>query len=202
MMHKWYKISGTALLLAALGGPVRAQQTGQDQSQSQGQQPAPDQGTAPIPAYRSPLASAANNGDVDTDAQELTPDNRALSGVQALSIGMPTSRTYWQPHIDVSATADSNPNETANGSGWGAWASIYGGADVHWVNGNSNMTVSDLSGGLFSNDSTAPNGIVEGLNFAEQLSFRRWNLSFLDQLNYLPESSLGFGTLGGTTLGG
>ena len=70
------------ILLAAMGAvalsgtAVRAQQQeppdtqqGQPQGQPQGQQP-----TAPIPAIRSPLAGATDNGDT-SDAQELTPDS-------------------------------------------------------------------------------------------------------------------------------
>ncbi|HXX44117.1 MAG TPA: hypothetical protein VEJ38_05270 [Candidatus Acidoferrales bacterium] len=64
------------------------------------------------------------------------------------------------------------------------------------------MTLSYKSGGMFSNYTGISNGIVQGLTFKDQLAFRRSSLSFFDNLNYLPESSFGFGGLGGNaTLG-
>ncbi|HKR30746.1 MAG TPA: hypothetical protein VJT08_09720 [Terriglobales bacterium] len=44
------------------------------------------------------------------------------------------------------------------------------------------------------------NGIVQGLSFADKLSFRRSSLSFFDQASYLPEAAFGFGGLGGAGL--
>ncbi len=188
-------ICWATLCVVALGVvPVQAQQ------QSQNQQQSSDQAAAPIPAYRSPLASAADNGDSDSandNSDQLAPDNRSLAGAQNLSLGEPTTRSYWQPHFDLSASADSNPLEATNETSWGAWTSVSGGVDVHRISGNSNMTLSYTSSGMLSSESNVPNGIVQGLSFADKFSFRRAAISFFDQLNYLPESALGFGGLGG-----
>src|ERR1700690_1893594 len=105
-MRALSNILGVALCVASLCAPaVRAQQQGPDQTQ---QQTPSNQGatqpSGPIPAYRSPLASAANNDeDTDTDT-DLTPDTNSLTGAQNLTLGMPTARTYWQPHIDITST--------------------------------------------------------------------------------------------------
>src|SRR5271155_3667773 len=104
---KYISIGGIWLLLLSCA-PVRAQQqAATPQDQQQGQQP-----SQPIPAIRSPLASAADNGDQDEapNPQELQPDTRALTGVEDLSLGtMALEHSYWQPRLALSEAVDSNP---------------------------------------------------------------------------------------------
>jgi hypothetical protein len=169
----------------------------QDQGQGQSDQ---NQSQQPIPAYHSPLASQADNGSSDTGTGAETPDTRALAGVQNLSLGGPeTVRSYWQPRVDIFGSADSNAQETPTGSTWGTWASFSGGVDMRWISGGSDVTLSYTGGGMISSGTNASNGIVQELSFADELMLRRWKLTFLDQVNYLPESSFGFGGLGGGT---
>jgi hypothetical protein len=210
-MRTVFNILAAVLCIGALFAPaMRAQQQGQDQGQQQGQDQTqqqtpspqePTQPTAPIPAYHSPLAGAADNGE-DTD-NEVTPDTSALTGVQNLSLGTSATRSFWQPHIDVFTTINSNQAENAGGStSWGESTSVAGGVDLHHRSGNSDLTFSYLGGDSFSNSSSVSNGVVQGLNFAERLSFRRSVLSFFDQLSYLPQSSFGFNGLGAVPLPG
>ncbi len=188
--------------------PSRAQQQPQDQNNGQNNSQGGDQNsnqgpvqsTPPIPAYRSPMAAAADNG-TGQETQELAPDNRPLSGVQNLSLGIPMNHSYWQPYVDLTATADSNPQETAGSTGWGAWAAVYGGVDLVRNSSNSMLSLSYLAGGMFSNQSDVGNGIVQELGFSDRLNFRRWSVGLFDQLSYLPESSFGFGN-GGISLPG
>jgi hypothetical protein len=203
-MRRVFNIFGAALCVAALSAPaVWAQQQTPDQTQ---QQTPPDQGatqpSGPIPAYHSPLASAAGNENDEDTGTELTPDTRPLTGVQNLSLGAPTTRNYWQPHFDMISTIDSNPLENAGSSNWGTWSSFSGGVDLHRTSGNSELTLSYVGGGMISNDTNASNGVVQGLDFYDKHSFRRWAISFFDQLNYVPESSLGFNGLGAGALPG
>jgi hypothetical protein len=203
MIRTFHKTIGIALIVLGLGVPgVRAQQQGQDQQQPADQQQPPNQSSAPVPAYHSPLAGVAGNGDVDSNTQQLSPDTRPLAGVQDLSLGAPITRSYWQPHIDFSGTADSNALETPTGSSWGGWISLSGGIDVHRTSGNSDLTVSYTSGGMFAIDSVASNGLVQGLAVTDKYSFHRTTLTFIDQLTYLPEASTGFAGLGGVPLPG
>jgi hypothetical protein len=178
-----------------LGVPVAR---AQDQSQ--------DKAAQPIPAYHSPLASAAGNGDDDenADSQKLVPDNRALTGVQELSIGMPaTAHSYWEPHLNLSSTVDSNPLNGSGTNSWTTFTSFFGGVDLHRNSGNSAMTLSYVGGGSFSNDGGSSNGITQGLNFSERLTYRRYAISFFDQLMYAPQTALGSaGIPGGPTLPG
>jgi hypothetical protein len=214
MMRTAFNFVAALLCTVALCTPaVRAQQQSQDQGQqqapdqSQQQTPAPPgptqptQPTAPIPAYHSPLAGAADN-DEDTE-NEVAPDTSSLTGVQNFSLGAQATRSYWQPHFDLFSTIDSNPAENAGGStDWSYSTALSGGVDVYRNSGNSNLTLRYLGGGTFSNNSTAGNGIVQSLGLSEKVTFRRWVLSVIDQLNYLPQSSFGFNGLGTTGLPG
>jgi len=196
-MHALNKLVGAALCVVALAVPAAW-----GQQQQTGQQQTPDQSAPPIPAYKSPLAGAADNGDDESGPPQLAPDTRALSGAQDLSLGTPTTRSYWQPHVDVFSSLDSNSGETPNTTAWSTWTSVTAGVDMHHVSGNQDLSASFDSGGMISNNGSASDGYVEELSFADRISYHRSVISFFDQLNYLPESSLGFGGLGQTTLPG
>jgi len=178
----WY-IACAALLW---GQSVQAQQQGQDQSAS------------PIPAYRSPISVIGANGDAETNNSN---ENQPLSGVQPLSLGMATTRSYWQPRFNISGTADSNPTETGDGKNWIAWTSASAGVDIHRLRGVSDLSVGYTAGGMYSNEYASGSGVTQGLNLAERLSFRRSTLSFFDQASYMPESAFGFANLSGAGLG-
>lgn len=206
-MRKLFNVIAIAACVGTWGaGTVRAQQS-QDQTQppAQGQQQAPDQGASqpqgPIPAYRSPLAGVTGGADQQA-AADLAPDTTPITGVQNLSLGTPRTHSYWQPHVDISSTIDSNPNETtATTSNWGTWTSLSGGVDVHRASPSNDLELSYVGGGTISNDADASNGVVQELSFSDKYMFRRWNLSFFENLNYLPESSFGFNGLGAGTGG-
>jgi hypothetical protein len=173
--------------------------------QQQGDQPPPtpaDQAAAPIPAYRSPLASAADNGGDEgliADPNKLIPDSHSLTGAQTFSIGeMATHHSYWQPHVDFTSTVDSNGVNTTTATGWTTWSTFYGGVDLHRIAGNSDLSMLYSGGASVSNDGSANNGIIQNLAVSERLAYRRATISLLDQLNYLPENAFGsqFGNLG------
>ena len=175
--------------------------TDSQQGQQQGQQP-----EQPIPAIRSPLASAADNGDEDETAnpQQMQPDTRSLTGVEDLSIGtMAIEHSYWQPRLAVAETVDSNPGLSTAGNSWGTWTSLLGGVDIHRVSGVSELLVSYTGGGMFSTgDNSSPTGTVQELSLTDRFSFRRWTFAVFDQTSYLPESSFGFAGAAGAGLPG
>jgi hypothetical protein len=189
--------------ILAMGAPITQAQ--QQQPEQQPQQPV-DQPQRPIPAYRSPLASAADNGDEDnlnTNPQKLAPDNRSLSGAQVLSLGeLATTHNYWQPHVDVSVTADSAGLGQTNVTGWTSWSSVFGGIDLHHISGTSNLSLLYSGGVSISDDGSSNNEVVQSLQFIEKLTFRRTALSIMDQLSYLPEAAFGFQGAGGGNIAG
>jgi hypothetical protein len=204
-------IGACVFCIVALSAPaLRAQPQAQDQSQqqtpdqSQQQTPAPQaptQPSAPIPAYRSPLAGAASNEDEDT-SPEITPDNRSLTGVLPLGLGMPNEHSYWQPHFDVFLTVDSNPTESTGKTSWDAWTSLSGGLNVHKVSANNDLELTYLGGGEISSESSVSNGVIQELVLTDKITFHRWALTLFDETTYLPESSFGFGGVGAGGLPG
>ena len=192
---------GLALLALCAPG-VRAQQQDQNQQPQQTQ----DQSAPPIPAYRSPLASAADNGDADNpnlDPQKIIPDDHALAGAENLGLGIPTlTHNYWQPHVDLVSTIDSNPTVAPGQTGWSGSTSFLAGLDLRRTSGNSDLTMTYLGGGTLSNTGNASSGIIQGLDFKDKISFRRVSVSFIDQLSYVPGTSFGFAGLGTIQLPG
>src|ERR1700691_3773863 len=169
-------------------------------SAAQAQQQTQDQ---PIPAYHSPLASQADNTDPNAPPAQLSPDSNALTGVQDPTIGIPsTNHSYWAPHVDLSVTLDSNPPDGGGSSGLTTWTSLTGGVDLRWMSGRSDMSLSYIGGGIFSNDGSSTNGIVQDLNFVDKFKFRRWALTLIEQASYSPESAFGSGGFPGIDLPG
>jgi len=195
-MTSLYRIAGTLIFVMAIGvSGAQAQDQSQPQQPDQTQQPEkPQEAQQPIPAYKSPLASQADNGDTANEPMQLAPDTRPLTGIQDLSLGVPQDRhSYWQPHAEVDLIGDSEPPESAGG-GWTAWTSVIGGVDVHRFSGNSELTFDYLGGGVFSTGGGTGNGILQDANLEAQFSFRRWTLTIIDELRYTPE--LAFGNIG------
>ena len=177
--------------------PADNQQDQQQGQPSQPQQPQQTQPSQPIPAIRSPLASVADNGDAATpNPQDMVPDTRPLTGAENISVGsIPAGHSYWQPRVSLVGTADSNPQFVTSNGSWATWIALLGGVDLHKVSGVSDLFVSYTGGGMFSNDSGAPNGVIQALTLRDKYSFRRSTFTVFEQLNYLPESSYGFAGL-------
>jgi hypothetical protein len=205
-MKKCYQCVGWAVLAVVISASsARAQdqqqpqQTQPDQpQQTQPQQPQqPDQSGGeeqPIPAYKSPLASQADNGNTDANTPiQLLPDNAPLTGIQSLSLGVPLHRhSYWEPHAQFDATVDTNP-PTNERSGLTLWSTIAGGVDLYRYSGNSEISFQYLGGGIFSNNDNAGGGggILQDANLSVEFTSRRWSLILLDELRYSPENSFG-----------
>jgi hypothetical protein len=191
-----HQIAGTLIFAMAIGVSVaKAQDQSQPQQPDQTQQPEKQQeAQQPIPAYKSPLASQADNGDALSEPMQLGPDNRPLTGIQDLSLGVPLDRhSYWQPHAEVDLVGDSEPPNSSAG-GWTAWSSVIGGIDLHRYSGNSELTFEYLGGGVFSTGGGTGNGVLQDVNLDAQFTFRRWTLTLIDELRYTPE--LAFGNVG------
>jgi hypothetical protein len=197
-MPRLRHIFGVLLCVLILGVRCAPAQQTPDQTQD----PTQDQGQAqpaqPIPAIRSPLASAADNGsDLYPNPQQLSPDTNPLAGVQDLSLGeMPMTRNNWQPHVDLFLGATSNALDSKGNSGWAPWNFVLGGVDLHLVSGVQHLFVNYTGGGVFTGGGHGGNGVYQALNLADQFKLQRFTLTFLDQFSYSPEPSLGAGGFG------
>lgn len=172
------------ILLVPCALPAGAQQT-------QDQQRTTTQSQAPIPAYGAPAESTEGNG-----TPTLEPDKTPLTGAQEATLGTPSeNRTYFQPHLYVTAMGDSNPLD-GSGSGWLGDTSIIAGLDLHVTSARSDFSLTYSGGAVVSNDPAFGNSSIQQMGFAEKLSWRRTDLSFFDQLGFIPENSFGYGLQG------
>ncbi len=207
-MGKLHRIAARVLFVIAISVPAaRAQEQQQQpppsQEPEQPQQPDETQGREqPIPAYKSPLASQADNGDSANGPIQMLPDNSPLTGIQSLSLGVPLHRhSYWEPHAQIAATVDTNP-PTNSRTGLTLWSSVAGGVDLYRYSGNSELSFQYLGGGIFSNNgsvgggsvgggNTRGIGILQDANLSADFTFRRWTLLLIDELRYSPENAFG-----------
>src|SRR6202162_5241430 len=195
-MRSLYQIAAIIFAVVISVRAAQAQeQPAPNQPQQPQQQPEQQQGAEqPIPAYKSPLASQADNGDTISGPTELAPDDRPLTGIQDLSLGVPLDRhSYWQPHAEIDLVGDSEPPNSSAG-GWTTWTSVIGGIDLHRYSGHSELTFEYLGGGVFSTGGGTGNGVLQDVNLDAQFAFRRWTLTVIDELRYTPE--LAFGNIG------
>lgn len=193
LLHHKSWMSGL-LLVAVCATPAKAQQSQTSDTQNQQNQQDQQNQSAPIPAYRSPFASAVDNGDSQDEGQTAQPDTRPLTGAQYITLGgIATTRSYWQPRLDLFGSGDSNPLESPVNSNWGTWTSFEGGADIYRTSGRSNLTLNYTGGDIYSNDAAVPGGPVQELNFEDKISFRSVDISFLDEFSYIPELLFGVG---------
>lgn len=177
----WWIIAAAAFSCAT---PLRAQQENEEK---------------PKPAARVLLPLPNLNGDQQNDSdqdqgQNLQPDNGPLTGVQAPTLGSPTMRhSYWSPGIQYSNTARSKPLNTSANAGWVSTSYAAGLFSLFQEWRSSLLTMNYSGGGYFSNYSSQNNGQFHQLALGYNIDARRWQLLFIEQFAYLPESAFGFG---------
>jgi hypothetical protein len=191
-MRRFHPSPFILLCLTALVVPsARAQQQPTDQSAPTGQSGQPN------------AAPNTEEEPTDVNGNRLTPDTRALAGVQNVSLGVPAlEHSYWQPSLYVTAAGDSNPLLTPNTTDWTTWTTILGGLTVRADANHSEFTMDYVGGGSISNDASVENAIVQEIQIGERIIGKRTTLSLLDQADYIPETSFGYGGLNALTLPG
>ncbi len=199
MRGGFYILASLICAAALAASPVRAQEP-QDQTPPQTQDPnaSSENPSQPIPAIHSPLAGVNGNGQDDQGVPQKTlPDTTPLSSVENISIGKaPLDHNFIQPQFRIFSTADSDGLSANGNSGWSNWTSFLGGIDLHDASGISNLLLSYLGGGTIAIGGTASDSTIQQLRLNESLTWRRTQLTFIDQFDLLPESSFGFGGLG------
>jgi hypothetical protein len=198
MRNLCYRVCAPLAFILVLAPAAQPQQQQQDQTQQQQQQQSTEQPSQPIPAYHSPLASlAGSDQEQEATPSEITPDTRPLAGAQELGLGMPrTEHSFWQPSVNVTSTFDSNALG-GTGSGWVAENWVTAGVDLHRMSENTDLTLSYVGGALFSSSSAVGNSVTQEFELGDQFTFRRWTLSLLEQLTYIPEAGFGYSGFGG-----
>lgn len=187
MNHKRKIVLGMAFLTAL--SAASAQARGQ-QEQDTGEKPKPaGRDYAPLPDL-----DAQQDSQTDRSLSDLQPDRRPLTGIETATLGTPRIlHSYWVPGLEYGNTIASNsPNLVAN-SGWNSTNYFAGNMSLLEAWGHSLLGVNYSGGGFVSSDSSLGNGQFHQLSTAYHLDLRRWQLLFLEQFSYLPESGFGFG---------
>ena len=105
---------------------------------------------------------------------------------------MSEGRSMMQYGLTASESADSNPTGTPGSSDFLAMTSVAGHLMLNRVGRRSDLTLQVTGGGIIYDTNSSLDAGVAGLTIADQIQFRRWSLSFSDQLYYLPETPFGF----------
>jgi hypothetical protein len=160
------------------------------------QEQAEDAGKSKPAARVSPLLIEGDqnpSGDQDS-APTLHSDTRPLTGVQNPTLGSPEIRhSYWVPGLQYSNTVRSTALNQTTASGWNSTSYLTGNVSLLEAWSHSQLSLNYSGGGFFSTDSSQDRGYFHQFGLNQNFDWRRWQLAFLDQFFYLPETSFGFG---------
>ena len=157
--------------------------------------------TPPKAAARTNPLGTENQQDQVTDdnGTNYSPDERPLTGLQNPSIGVPEIRhSYWMPGFSYNNSIQSNGFSQGGGSSWDSTNYLHGNLTLVEAWNRGQLGINYSGGGYFSNDSGIGSGQDQHLGIIQELYWKRWLLTFLDQFSYLPSSEFGFGA--GTNL--
>jgi hypothetical protein len=160
----------------------------------------------PKPAARVLLPLPDLNGnqqDADQVPDTMQPDRGPVSGVQSPTLGTSQLRhSYWVPGIQYGNTTQSGSSNPSGNAGWTTTNYVSGNLSLLGAWSHALLAMNYSGGGFFSNDPTQGNGQYHQLASAYEIDQRRWQLLFVDQFSYLPQSSFGFGGSSGLAFPG
>jgi hypothetical protein len=152
----------------------------------------------PKPAARSyppPLEGRADQ-DPESDqpaAGNLNPDIRPLTGVQTPTLGSPELRhSYWVPGFQYGNFVRSSILSQPTTSSWNSTSFVAGTVSLLEAWNRSQLSVNYTGGGNFSTDKSQGNDSFHQLGLIQAFDWRRWQVSFIDQFSYLPQTQFGF----------
>jgi hypothetical protein len=173
------------------GAPLWAQQEGDEK---------------PKPVARVLLPLPDLNGaqqDTDQSTQTMQPDHGPVSGVQTPTLGTSQLRhSYWVPGVQYSNTAQSGSSDPAAITGWNVTNYVSGNLSLLDAWSHALLAANYSGGGFFSKDQAQGSGQYHQLASAFEIEQRRWQLLFVDQFSYLPQSAFGFGGTSGLAFPG
>jgi hypothetical protein len=144
------------------------------------------------------LGGQDSNGDQGSTSN-LNPDTLPLTGVQNPTLGTPGIRhSYWLPGFQYAETIRSSALNQAISSGWNTTSLVTGNFSLLEAWSRAQLAVNYSGGASFSSDRAQGNSHFQELGLVETFDWGRWQLHFLDQFSYLPETQFGFGA--GTAL--
>jgi hypothetical protein len=166
----------------------------------------PVQAQEPKPPVREFPPLIEGRGEQDSGQEPVTdlrPDDRPLTGVQVTSLGTQEMRhSYWVPGFQyanmIRSTSFSQPGVT----NWNSTSYLTGNISLldTWSHGQLSMNYS--GGGGSSTDTTQSKNYFHQFGMTQTFNRRRWQLQFIDQFSYLPETQFGFGAATNLSLPG
>jgi hypothetical protein len=166
--------------------------------------PAATAATPAKPAARSyipTLDEEKNDADPSQPSLDtLRPDTRPLTGLQTLTVGTREYRhSFWVPGLQYGGTFQSNDPNIVGPSGWYADNYVLGSLSLLENGRHSQLSVNYSGGRMITTDKNLPGGNVQQLGVVQVFNRGRWQLQFLDEFLYLPETPFGFS--GATNIG-
>src|SRR5437773_4517655 len=165
---------------------------------------AQEDNSKPRPAAREYPPVIQGLGELDSNGDQgstinLNPDTRPLTGVQNPTLGTPGIRhSYWLPGFQYANTVRSSALNQATALAWNTTSLVTGNLSVLETWSRAQLAVNYSGGASLSSDSAQGTSQFQQLGLVEMFDGGRWQLHFLDQFSYLPETQFGFGA--GTAL--
>ena len=160
----------------------------------------------PKPAARVILPLPDLSGDQqdsDQGAQAMQPDHGPVTGVQNPTLGTSQVRhSYWVPGVTFGNNTQSGSSSPSGNSGWTASNYVTGNLSLLGAWSHALLAANYSGGGFFSQDPAQGKGQFHQLASAYEYDQRRWQLLFVDQFSYLPQSAFGFGGTSGLAFPG
>ena len=158
----------------------------------------PDKSPKPAARAYGPIGEPSGS-----QSQEVAPavlaDTRPLTGAQVPTLGSPElPHSYWVPGIQYGNFVQSSSTLDRTVSNWNSTSYIAANVSLVEFWRHAQLNVNYSGGSHFSTDNAVGNGQYQQLGLMQQSDWRKWQLSFLDQFSYLPQTQFGFGA--GTNL--
>src|SRR5690349_20853433 len=127
-------------------------------------------------------------------ATDLRPDDRPLTGVQETSLGTQEMRhSYWVPGFQYANLIPSSSFRNPGVTNWNSTSYLSGNVSLLDTWSHAQLSLNYSGGGSFSTDSTEGNNYLHQFGMTQSFDWRRWQLQFIDQFSYLPDTQFGFG---------
>jgi len=141
-----------------------------------------------------PPIGAGDDQEEDQAIPAMQPDDRPLTGLQQFTTGTPAeTHSYWIPGISYNNFIQSNGLAQGGGNGWNSTSYVVGNLSLLETWRASQLALNYSGGESLSSDPAIGNGQFHQLGATQTFNWRRWQLTFLDEFAYLPQSQFGFG---------
>jgi hypothetical protein len=182
-MRRITKLMWVPMIVAALCLPV-----------AHAQQQTPPPPTSPVPAG----GSQQSGQSTQQPASPVQSASTTVTGGLAPNVGDSGDiQSQITAGLTFSELFDSNFQNTSGTTGWDELSTVGGNFALHRTGAVTDFMVRYTGGGYIDAQNSANDSSYHQLEVSETLQFRRWTLTLDDLFNYLPDSSFGFGGVGG-----